>query len=245
MRYQNSLKDRPRAQSMYMAALRKLWNEAERIYDDELPRNPFRKIDIVKQQPKGQRATDITTIHKIFNYKGTSKRAILARDGFILSFCLMGMNSVDMYECTSLKGDTLAYDRAKVKERRRDNAHTEVNIHPFIKGLVKKYLDRSKGKHVFRFHDMYGSYADFNRAMNLGLKTILGAKTEVTFYSARHAWATIARNDIGADKGTVNDALVHVDREMSVTDLYIKKDFRLINELNTKVIDFVFSEYMR
>ena len=245
MRYQNSLRDRPRAQSMYMAALRKLWNEAERIYDDELPRNPFRKIDIVKQQPKGQRATDIATIHKILNYKGTSKRAILARDGFILSFCLMGMNSVDMYECTSLKGDTLAYDRAKVKERRRDNAHTEVNIHPFIKGLIKKYLDRSKGKYVFRFHDMYCSYADFNRAMNLGLKTILGENTEVTFYSARHAWATIARNDIGADKGTVNDALVHVDREMSVTDLYIKKDFRLINELNTKVIAFVFSEYMK
>lgn len=144
-----------------------------------------------------------------------------------------------------MKGETLAYDRAKVKERRRDNAHTEVNIHPFIKALIKKYLDKSKSKYVFRFHDMYGSYADFNRAMNLGLKTILGAKTDVTFYSARHAWATIARNDIGADKGTVNDALVHVDREMSVTDLYIKKDFRLINELNTKVIDFVFSEYMK
>lgn len=244
MRFQNSLNDRPRAQSMYMAALRKLWNEAERIYDDEIPRSPFRRINIVKQKPKGQRATDISVIHKIFEYDGNCKRAILARDGFILSFCLMGMNAVDMYQCNSIKDGAIAYDRAKVKERRRDNAHTEVNIHPFITNLVKKYQDRSKGKHVFRFHNMYGKYADFGRAMNLGLKQILGEDTDVTFYSARHTWATIARNDIGADKGTVNDGLVHVDREMSVTDLYIKKDYRLINELNTKVINYVFGKYM-
>ena len=76
------------------------------------------------------------------------------------------------------------------------------------------------------------------------MKQILGERTTVTFYSARHSWATIARNDCGIDKGTVNDALVHVDREMSITDLYIKKDYRLINEANKKVIEYVFGEYI-
>jgi len=42
------------------------------------------------------------------------------------------------------------------------------------------------------------------------------------------------------DKYTVNDALCHVDKEMRVTDLYIKKDFSIINEANRKVVSFVF-----
>ena len=243
-RYQNSLKNRERAQSMYMAALRKLWNEAERIYDDEIPRSPFRKIDIVKQKPVGQRATDIETIHKIFEYDGNERRAVLARDCFILSFCLMGMNSVDLYKCKELKdnGTVISYNRSKVADRRRDKGHTEVRIHPFVQEIFKKY---HHGRfHIFNFYSMYSSFSDFNRALNLGLKTILGRNSKVTYYSARHTWATIARNDIGADKGTVNDALVHVDPQMAITDLYIRKDFRLINELNTKVIDYVFGKYM-
>lgn len=238
--YEDSLEDKPRAQTQYTAAIRHLWNEAERIYDD-LPKSPYIKYTPKKQRPVGQRATDIETIRKIYEYQGTG-RAMLARDCFILSFCLMGINSVDLYNCTDLKDDVLSYDRTKVRDRRIDRGHTEVNIHPFIKRLVKKY--RSRGQYVFDFHTRYCDYQNFNKYLNKGLKKILGDKSTVTFYSARHAWATIARNNLSIDKYTVNEALVHVDEEMKVTDLYIKKDYTIINDVNKKVIEFVFAPYL-
>ena len=53
-----------------------------------------------------------------------------------------------------------------------------------------------------------------------------------------------ARNDLKVDKGTVGEALNHVDKENRMTDLYIKKDFSVINDVNSRVIDYVFNPDM-
>jgi len=88
---------------------------------------------------------------------------------------------------------------------------------------------------------MYCTESTFNQNLNKGLKTIgeeLGIK-DLTFYAFRHSWATIARNDLHIDKSIVSDALNHTDPTMRITDIYIKKDFRLINEANRKVVEYV------
>lgn len=236
-RYINSLGDKPRAKSEYIASLRHLWKEAVKEYGDKIPRSPFSKIAIPKQKRVGQRATDIDTIKRIYNYSGVG-RAQLARDCFILSFCLMGMNSADLYNVTQYKKNVISYDRTKTKNRRDDNAHMEIDVPPVIENIIKRY--RSTGTYVFNFHKRYADMAGFNRALNIGLKEILGKDTKVTFYSARHSWATIARNELGIDKSTINEALVHIDRNMDVTDLYIMKDYKLVNQANKKVVDYVF-----
>ena len=77
--------------------------------------------------------------------------------------------------------------------------------------------------------------------MNIGLKEI-GRELNIDnlqFYSARHSMATIAVNDVGISKYVVNDMLNHVEPSMKVTDLYIKKDFTVINEANFKLIDYM------
>ena len=63
---------------------------------------------------------------------------------------------------------------------------------------------------------------------------------KLVYYSARHSWATIARNDLNIDKWTVHEGLNHVDNATKITDIYIKKDFARINEANKKVIEYVF-----
>jgi integrase len=63
------------------------------------------------------------------------------------------------------------------------------------------------------------------------------------FYSARHTWATVARNDLGIDKYTVNEALDHVDSGLRIADIYIKKDFAQINKANRRVIEYVFKRF--
>jgi len=126
-------------------------------------------------------------------------------------------------------------------DRREDNAHTEVKVLPAFEHLVRKY--RSSGhNYVFNFHTHYADERNFCSALNKGLKVILGKGSKVTFYSARHTWATIGRNVLKIEKSTINDGLVHVDESMGVTDLYIKKDFTLINDANKKIVRYIDKE---
>ena len=73
---------------------------------------------------------------------------------FILSFCLMGMNSADLFLCDTIsesKGTlTITYNRAKTATRRTDKAKISVNIHPFILPIYEKYKDVSEER-VFRY----------------------------------------------------------------------------------------------
>ena len=92
------------------------------------------KQSITKYKPRQQnvatkRALTAQQIRAIFHmpYSGLTVRGYqcrrdLARDCFILSFCLMGMNSADLYNATEIKGEYITYTRTKTKDRRNDNA---------------------------------------------------------------------------------------------------------------------------
>lgn len=255
--YSASLKDRPRAQSLYLGAIRHIHKQAQLTFntDTKIVISPmlFVRFKVPKQQMKGQRAITLEHLQRIIKYHGKG-RAMLARDCFVLSFLLMGMNSADMYDTDAkLTDGHICYHRKKTRERRSDRSYMEVAVLPQAKAIIDKYRGK---KSLFNFSERYADEAQFNRAINIGLNTVesdinaeASEKKEkdfqpienLQFYQARHTWASIARNDIGIDKSTVNDALCHVDKEMRVTDLYIKKDFTLINDANKKVVDFVFT----
>lgn len=239
--YKDYLTGHPRAQSLYLGCMRHIFNEAIREYnmDDNkvITNNPFNSFIIPKSAPmtKNRIISDDNLI-KLFNFHGT-RRVGMARDCYILSFCLIGMNSVDLYECTSYSNGVLAYDRAKTRDRRTDNAHIEIAVPNIIKPLFDKYKGDSR---VFNFYKKYSNAANFNKHINKGLHIIadtLGIP-HFDFYSARHTWASIARNRLGIDKYTIHEALNHVS-DMSITDIYIQKDYTNINKANEKVIAYI------
>lgn len=238
------LKDKPRAQSMYLGLIRHLYREAMRRYNTDyeqvISNDPFMRYKVPRQQlKKGVRALSLEQFLKVYNYQGTPcSRAQLARDTFILSFCLMGMNSVDMYECADCKGGVIRYNRAKTKGRRSDEAYIEVRIHPFLQPLMKKYSDTER---VFNFHRRFSMYETFNSSINHGLKDIGKAVgiEGLQFYQARHTFATLSRNLMKFSKSDVDEALNHVGT-MDIADVYIAKDFSIINENNAKLIERVF-----
>lgn len=239
--YKDYLTGHPRAQSLYLGCMRHIFNEAIREYnmDDNkvITNNPFNSFIIPKSasMTKNRIISDDNLI-KLFNFHGT-RRVGMARDCYILSFCLIGMNSVDLYECTSYSNGILAYDRAKTRDRRTDNAHIEIVVPNIIKPLFDKYKGDSR---VFDFYKKYSNAANFNKHINKGLHIIadtLGIP-HFDFYSARHTWASIARNRLGIDKYTIHEALNHVS-DMSITDIYIQKDYTNINKANEKVIAYI------
>ena len=63
----------------------------------------------------------------------------------------------------------------------------------------------------------------------------------IQFYSARHSFATIARNDCNVSKDDIGLCLNHSSGG-SITDVYIKKDFTRIDEVIRTVVDFVLNK---
>ena len=249
--FERSLESKPRAKSLYPNCIVRIFNAARDHYNDEdndiiRIRHSLRKFKPAQQNIAKKRALDIDTIRKIFaipyddiKVKGMSSRHDLALDCFRLSFCLMGMNSIDLYNAMDIKDDVITYQRTKTKDRRRDNAEIEIKVDPFIKPLLEKYRGK---KRVFNFYERFSSGTDLNRAINLGLKEV-GKEAEINnlqFYAARHSFATIAVNDVGISKYIVNDMLNHSDSSLKITELYVIKDFKAINEANSQLIKYVF-----
>ena len=246
-----------RAISLYLISIKKLFNEAKRKYNKidkgiiVIPHSPFDNFVIPKQEATRKRAIPSDIIKKVWElpYKGIMKghkstcRYDLAKDCFVLSFCLIGMNSADLYFATDLQNGTIIYNRTKTKARRADGAKMQVDIPSFILPLVEKYRDTT-GKRIFNFYQYYANEKGFNKALNRGLKeigSILGVD-DLEYYAARHSWATIAVNKVGIDKYTVHAALNHIDEAMKVTDIYIERDFVVENKANAKVVKYVFGK---
>ena len=244
-----------RSLSLYLISIKKLFNEAKKRYNKKdknlilIPNSPFIELEIPKQEATRKRAISADIIKKVWKlpYKDMKKgykatcRYNLAKDCFILSFCLMGMNSADLYNATEMKDNTIIYNRTKTKDRRLDKAQMKVDIPKLAQPLIEKYKDET-GKRLFNFYQYYVDEKGFNKAINYGLKEIgrLLEIDDLEYYAARHSWATIALNKVGIDKYTVHAALNHVDETMRVTDIYIERDFVNENRANAKVVKYVF-----
>ena len=246
-----------RSLSLYLISIKKLFNEAKKKYNKKdrnlilIPNSPFDEFEIPKQEATRKRAIPADIIKKVWKlpYKDMKKgykstcRYNLAKDCFILSFCLMGINSADLYNATDMKGNTISYNRTKTKARRLEGAKRMVDIPKIVQPLMDKYRDKT-GKRIFNFYQYYADEKGFNKAINYGLKEI-GAILEIDdleYYAARHSWATIALNKVGIDKYIVHAALNHIDDSMKVTDIYIERDFVNENKANAKVVKFVFGK---
>lgn len=139
-----------RSLSLYLISIKKLFNEAKKRYNKKeknlilIPNSPFVDFEIPKQEATRKRAIPADIIKKVWElpyrdmkrgYKSTN-RFNLAKDCFILSFCLMGINSADLYNATEMKGNTIIYYRTKTKARRLDNAKMMVDIPKIIHPII-------------------------------------------------------------------------------------------------------------
>lgn len=234
----------------YYLDLQNVFNAARETYNDEdagiytIKRNPFKKLDIkVKKTDGSHRSTEIENIRKILKMEDTKfHRVNMARDAFLLSFMLMGMPPVDLYNVNEYKDGRISYNRMKTKDKRTDQAFFSIKVQPEAKKLIERYRDPS-GERVFIFHKIYADSDAFYSNMNKGLKkiqTICGINQHLTMYVARHTVGTILRNHFKMPKSDVSECLNHSIGN-SVTDYYIKKDFTLVDEANRRLLNYLFN----
>lgn len=238
-----------RCASAYLEKLRYIHNKARERYNDDdtglvrIPRQPFRGGVIPPQPSTRHRALSIQQIRTVLSSRPVTSRGQMALDVFRLSFCLVGMNTADIYALrkSDLRGGVLTYNRAKTDSRRADKAVMSVRVEPEAAEVMERWRGVSR---LLLFAERYADFRGFNKAVNAGLKEVgrLSGVVGLTSYHARHTWATLARNDCGMSRETVAEALNHAGRGADrVTDIYIERDFSRVWEANRKVLDLVFS----
>lgn len=237
----------------YISNLRNVFNRAKAAYNDEelgsivIPGSPFsyiQKIQVYETQKRAISGDDIMRIAQL-EYKQTETKRFsafnIAKDLFLLSFALVGINLADLYDVKkdAYKDGRLTYNRTKTKDRRSDMAEIRIKVPYCAMRIIDRYRD-TDGTHMLVLHKHYSNARHLNVILSNGMRKVckeIGVKA--TFYSARHSWATIAVNDCGIDKYTVHLALNHTDPSTAITDVYIKKDFTVIDKANERVLDFV------
>lgn len=242
----------------YIKDFRTMFNACRAQYNDEdsgympIPHYPFARVKMLQVASKrGYRAISVVELRRIMALKRNElpPLAELARDMYLLSFLLIGINPIDIYNLKKdeVKDGRVSYCRTKTKTRRADSAYISVAVPEQAQEIADRYRSGKGYECYFRFKEVqYSDCKHLIRAVNEGLQTIkelCGIEVDkFTWYSARHTWATIACNDCGYSDGDVARALNHSSTAHRVTATYIKDDWGVIDRMNERVISYVFEK---
>lgn len=235
------------ARSIHLRNVRAVFNDA--IDNGVTAWYPFRTFK-VKTEATKKRAVAVEVLRSLFSYPVTWQEQYV--DAFKLSFCLIGINLVDLL---ALNADQLVDGRLSYRRSKTGRLY-DIKVEPEAAALIEKYhghLGRLVSWGENRKH-----YTTFTYQMCRGLKSIgstvkewrtdeLGVYREVevfrpafpmlSSYVARHSWATIAAS-LDVPKDVIAHALGHGGS--SVTDIYIDFDLRKVDDANRRVLDWVF-----
>ncbi|MBP6139919.1 MAG: site-specific integrase [Bacteroides sp.] len=223
----------------HMRDLRTLFNAAREMYNNEdlgiyrIKHYPFKKYKVGSPpltKKRNNTLEQVLTIRDCVTKPGS--RAELAKELYMLSFYLCGMNAVDLYNLSErdIRNGRVDYNRSKTEGKRKDNAFISIKIVDEAKPLLEKYLGKLR--------ERYSSANCLNWALSKGMEQLrkLTGIPELTLYWARHTFANTARNDCRMSKDDVALALNHVDEGNRTTDIYIAKDWKIVDDVQRKVI---------
>ena len=222
--------------------LSNLYKMAQEKYNDEdsgkilIPRHPFSRVkQTLPPAFKGQHSVGTDIIQMLIDYQPESQRESGARDYFLISFLLMGANVADLYKALPPVGGVWEYNRTKTQDRRADKARMRVYVPDEVLPYVERHKDMT-GRHWMDFSRNFTTTTSMTNSINEGLKSICSkcGIQKFTMYAARKTWATVARQ-LGVEKATIDECLCHVG-DYRIADIYIEKNWDIINAANAKVI---------
>lgn len=253
-RWIDSLALSSRSKEKYPINIRQIHKAAMLEYNDEdrgilLIQNPWPKITIPKGDTPNKRAIAPSMLRKFFGIvpdfsRFTHPLQELGQDVALMSFCMCGINSIDLFfaEKSQYYDGILHYNRRKTCKSRSDNAYFEIRVPQFLIPTFEKYLSKDKeSPWLFDFHDRLSNADSFNANVNAGISQIckkVSSGFHASLYSFRHSWATVAQNGCGASLSEIDFALNHSTNKMA--RVYTMIDFSPAWELNDKVIDYIF-----
>ena len=186
---------------------------------------------------------DILALQNLKLEAGTT--LAFARDMFMFSFYMRGMPFVDIayLKKSNLKNGILTYRRKKT------NQPLLVEWEQVHQEIVERYAHQTVGSpYMFPIIKQtdgteYKQYKRVQEKVNRTLKKIgimMGLKTPLTAYVARHSWASIAR-DINIPIPVISEGMGH--QSYKATQVYLNSiDTSKISEANRTIIQRIHKE---
>lgn len=190
----------------------------------KMPKAPAKLLDLT-----------IEEFTRISNYQTRHKKLTLARDLFLLSFYLGGMNLIDIVKI-NFKENEIHYIRNKTANKREGDKTVTFTIPEEAKIIIQKYISKN-GKLNFGYQFSYHNFQSYvNRSLkDLGKK--LDIKSNICFYSARKTFSQFAF-DLGIRTEIVEYCLGQSMKENRPIYNYVRVMRRQADAAINMVIDY-------
>ena len=236
--------------AIHFRNIRAIFNRA--IDDEVITQDmyPFRKFKI-KNEEKDKVSLSPAQIKKLYEYDFKTPALRMARDYWMLSFFLCGINPIDLYNLKKPEnGNHITFIRSKMQ----GGSHNTIKlfIQPEAHEIIERYKNDKESPYLLKFIDKYISYDIFKSFLCKKIREIAdikikkeenGEKKEITvfdgltMYHARYSWATIA-DSLDIPEKTISKGLGHIEKTMAGRK-YIAYNWSKVDNANRQVIDFV------
>lgn len=224
--------------SFYMRILRATYNRAVRqgLVAD---RHPFQQVytGVDKTQKRAITGEDLQRIAAL---QLTDHEMAFARDLFLFSFYTRGMAFVDvaLLKKSDLRDGMLYYRRKKTGQplfvKWKQCMQEIANRYPSTDGVhLFPIINDNKGNLREQYKRKQGIVG--RRLVKIG--KMLGLNNRLTFYTARHSWASLAKA-LNIPTAIISDGMGHTSEK--TTQIYLAQiDVKRIDEANDKVINLI------
>ena len=224
------------ARSIIFRNIRTIFNRA--IDDDviEPVLYPFRKFKI-KSEQRDKECLTAEQVRTLYNYEFKTNALSMARDFWMLSFLLCGINPIDLYNLKKPSKDRTSFIRSKMMHASHDTI--KLLIQPEAQAIIDKYKAANDSDFLLMFESKYVNYDSFKHFVSKKIREVaeITGFTGLTLYWARYSWATIA-DSLDIPEKTISKGLGHVDKSMAGRK-YIAFDWSKVDRANREVIDFI------
>ncbi|MDR3118708.1 MAG: site-specific integrase [Mediterranea sp.] len=168
---------------MNLIRVKAVINEAIRNREVKYEIHPF---EFWKRPESAVKDLDITVeeVRLIRDSKPKEKSLRMARDLFMLSYYLGGINLIDLIEIDFKKATFIEYVRTKTKNTKTGNKKICLTIPDEARPIIKKWIGRN-GKLDFGYKYSYPNFRNYVTKELQRLAAILGIEKHVVYYSAR------------------------------------------------------------
>lgn len=224
--------------SFYMRILKAVYNKAvkQRLVKQSFPfSDVYTGVDATRK-----RAIDESLLSRLNSIELPSGTALsLARDIFIFSYCARGMAFVDIAYLlkTDYANGVISYTRRKTGQL------LTIRVEPTMQRIIERNTS-SASPYLFPIltsDDSDEAYRQYLAALNnynyqlAKLSALLNSGCKLTSYTARHSWATAARNH-NIPLSVISAGMGHTSEQ--TTRIYLAAlDNSVIDEANRGIIE--------
>ncbi len=225
--------------SFYIRNFRAIYNKAAKrnLVQQSFPfRNVYTGIDKTRK-----RAVNENTILRLLKLDlSHSPSLALTRDLFVFSYCARGMAFVDIafLRKSDISHDTIYYIRRKTGQQ------LSIRIEPCMTRIIRRYASATrKSPYIFPIlssiipEETYHQYQIALNYHNRKLKRIaklLRGNPPLSFYTARHTWATTARNH-NVPLSIISEGMGHTNEK--TTRIYLASlENSIIDKANKEIV---------